>query len=465
MRVSLKTILLILAHVFVFNFLFVFRYPIQEAFAHQKEWKYGHGTFRGNALAYLKLYYSNITDEAYYYEWSTIVLGKSFEKAYPFEKRDKSPFYEHFFKPPSPHLPYRDIEFEYPPLMLLPLLLPRLVSHDYLGYIRLLSVFLSLIYLTCLAIFYQLWKKIPEAERFAWHRILFLSLLSILCLGQIFVTRLDVFPNLFSLLALLFFLNKKYTSCAFWIVLGTLTKGYAILLAPLFGIVLLLQKKYKDLSVSISWILLLLTGVSLALGYYTEGHYWDSFRFHANRGIQIESIYAMIPYSLYLFCKTHIFVYNSHNAVDITMSGIHYLLSCAKLLPPLLFLALYFIFWKKSKTLKEIHPLWLIQSSFLVIFSFMISFKVLSPQFLIWLIPLIFLISPAHKKEFYFLFLALLLLTQIIYPNFYWMLSDETHPEGVALLLTRNIALLILYGWAVKDWIARPLSSPSHADF
>ncbi|MDX6505922.1 MAG: hypothetical protein QOG06_566 [Gaiellaceae bacterium] len=73
--------------------------------------------------------------------------------------------------------------------------------------------------------------------------------------------------------------------------------------------------------------------------------------------------------------------------------------------------------------------------------------KVLSPQFLLWLVPLVALLrAPRHAV----LLLAVLGLTQAVYPGRYDALVGlQTVP--VALLAARDAVLLVLAGWLVAD--------------
>ncbi len=445
----------VLAHIFVFYILYAFRYSINDSNQAHRDWAHGSGNFHGTPLDYLKLYYSNVSDEAYYYEWSTLALGKSFENNYPFKERRGSPVEDYFSQKQERRLPYRDITFEYPPLFALFLIVIRLLSQDYLTFTHILAWILGSFYMASLWILYKIWKELPENQRFSWNYILGLSLLSILALGQLFVTRLDVIPSFLYLIAIYSFMKEKYFPSCIWIVLGIFTKGYSLLLAPLFGICLLIQKKYRPLLLSIFFIIFSFVGISLLLSQLTNGHYWDSYRFHASRGIQIESFYASIPYFFYITKLSHIFIYMSNGCVNIRFPFTYSLLSASKYLPLLVFGIFYLVFWKKSPKENQapLNKAWLLNSSLMLVFCFLVTFKVLSPQFLIWLIPLIFLNPMMRKRSFQVLWMSTLILTQVIYPNFYWMLSDDVTREGVILILSRNILLLGVFLLLLKDWM------------
>jgi hypothetical protein len=80
--------------------------------------------------------------------------------------------------------------------------------------------------------------------------------------------------------------------------------------------------------------------------------------------------------------------------------------------------------------------------------------KVLSPQFLIWLVPLIALAAGGRGLAAAGAFLFSLVLTQLWFPKRYWDLVD-LEPYPTWLLVARNIALLLLAA-LLAIVIARP---------
>ena len=114
---------------------------------------------------------------------------------------------------------------------------------------------------------------------------------------------------------------------------------------------------------------------------------------------------------------------------------------------------LCFMFWRvlRARDISNATPLLVVRTATLFVFLFILTFKVLSPQFLIWLTPLLYLISSGHNKAFFTTFLGLMFLTQMIWPNFYFLL-EEAHPIGVIMLLVRNLGLVGLFAWMTAEW-------------
>jgi hypothetical protein len=99
-------------------------------------------------------------------------------------------------------------------------------------------------------------------------------------------------------------------------------------------------------------------------------------------------------------------------------------------------LALWFVFARRRRSREE-----LVRFSAATVVAFIALGKVLSPQFLIWLIPLVPLV---RRWSAALLFVAALVLTQAWFPQHYWdyaLRFDETRSW---LVLTRDVVLLAL---------------------
>ena len=77
--------------------------------------------------------------------------------------------------------------------------------------------------------------------------------------------------------------------------------------------------------------------------------------------------------------------------------------------------------------------------------------KVLSPQFLLWLVPLVPLVRGKRGFAATALLTAALVLTQVWFPKHYWGYALEFHRAGV--VLARDLALVVLF--AVLAWPVR----------
>lgn len=454
----------IILHIALLVGIFTYRFNLTESIAAREAWSEGNFAkpWGGHPQNYIKLYFSGMV-EVYFWEWSQVALGRGLPPEHPWSGHgwqqlgDKNEFLQKKIK--EVQKPYVDIPWEYPPLLMAPVLLAGSLSHDFLSFTRLLALQNALAYLFCLYLAYLIWRQIPQEKQTSFTSILALSFFSILCLGQVYVNRLDTFAAVFYLAALYTFLKERWASCALWILLGFLTKAYPIILAPLFLGMLLLKKNYRATAtfVGVGLLGLVLAGVVFHLG--TAGEGWRSFLYHGERGIQVESLYALLPYWTKLLFKFPIYLNDDHGAWHLTSPVLPWLNRLSSILPVVLFLVFYlynFIYYRKlwnGSQPKNTVP-FLITGSLGLLLLWLVTFKVLSPQFFVWLTPLVFLLPKMHSKIktnfFWVIYFAVLILTQVLWPNLYSQL-ERAEILGIILLTIRNLGLVILLGMVWKE--------------
>jgi len=74
--------------------------------------------------------------------------------------------------------------------------------------------------------------------------------------------------------------------------------------------------------------------------------------------------------------------------------------------------------------------------------------KVLSPQYLVWLIPLVPLVRSRRVQA---LLVAALVLTQVEFPARYWRLANELRPSISWVVLARDLVLVAIFALLVLE--------------
>jgi hypothetical protein len=90
--------------------------------------------------------------------------------------------------------------------------------------------------------------------------------------------------------------------------------------------------------------------------------------------------------------------------------------------------------------------------------------KVLSPQFLVWLIPLVPLVAGRRGVAAAGLLGAALVLTQVWFPFRYWDFADTFDPTVSVLVLARDlvlVGLVALLVWPAGRRLSRVAGRPS----
>ena len=185
-------------------------------------------------------------------------------------------------------------------------------------------------------------------------------------------------------------------------------------------------------------VLALFLDPALLLG---GGGFLQSLAYHANRGLQAESLAASVLIAL---GRVNEFVI-AYGAVEVRGPGTELASSLSPPITVILLLVTAFFMYREYRSGRlglEAFP----RYAAALILAFMLGSKVLSTQYVIWLLPLVPLgAGGAAGIVISTLFLAVCWTTTQVYPIHYTDLLHLRFP-GPHLLLTRNLLLLVLWG-------------------
>jgi uncharacterized membrane protein len=171
------------------------------------------------------------------------------------------------------------------------------------------------------------------------------------------------------------------------------------------------------------------------------GDFAGSFAYHADRGLQIESFAASVLMQLGGVSSV-VFAYGAFEAQgpDVGLaSSLSFPLMCTLLLVTALFM---YGAYRRGAAGPRAFP----RYAAALILAFMLGSKVLSPQYVIWLLPLVPLsVGGVPGLGVSAVFLAACFLTTQVYPIHYDDLLNLRSP-GPQLLLARNLLLACLWG-------------------
>jgi 4-amino-4-deoxy-L-arabinose transferase-like glycosyltransferase len=417
-------------------------------------------------LSPLRWYFRTGGDELDYLEYTRLVLKGQMD-------------YERVFKtrglpvpsPPARAWPYRDVRLEYPPLYLLFILPPGLLASElgYSSYRLALGVWLCLLHIVNLLLAWRLFRRIdtePPAQS-QLVRLLWWSLAFCLCMGNIVVLRLDHAVVSCSLLALLAF--KRSMGCegrprlmwAGWcgvaIAVGMMTKIVPGVLLPAVLMV------YRTVDGSSWWrrgalacvlgfatTLLLINAASV---WVFGPLYWQTFAYHLDRGVQIESLYAGVLLIAHLFGFA-VKVEGSYGSINLVSSAT----AAVRVLSPLIMLASAgcIIWWSRGQRHagapkpERWQQAGVLSIAWLV--AFILANKVFSPQFLIWLeAPLLaFVATRSGERPLGYLLLISAALSQVLFPRAYYLLEEQLLPVLIAVLNLRNGLVIALFACLLR---------------
>lgn len=352
-------------------------------------------------------------------------------------------------------IPYRDFPIEYPPLALVPFILPRLALGQPLPFSGYVVGFLAenVLFSTLIALalaHLALRGAVPRAPRLT----LALYALFVVFSAALLPWRYDLFPALLTALALLSVLRGRPAWAGIWAGLGVAAKLYPLVLLPVFGLYYLAAGQQRALvRMAIGGALAVLLSLLPFLFAFTAPDKLLGFlSYHQLRGLQLESLPAgaiLLAHNLGLTGAKLEFNYGALHLVSPWASAALEWL-------PLAFLAVFGVVsaaaWGRfreecagpGRRLPAAETL--VAYTAAALLAFIATNKVFSPQYIIWLLPFAPLLRPRQAL----LFLAILLITMALFPfDYSQLLALRRLP--VLLLNLRNLLVIVLLGWLLIE--------------
>jgi hypothetical protein len=365
---------------------------------------------------------------------------------------DVTHFHRHAAQTAQGLVPFRDFAIEYPPLIVPVFLAPRLIAADAPGY-RAAFVIEMLACNGLIVALVALWVGRREeigttAGRLAWYALAFLSLCPMA------VLRFDLAPTLLA-----------FAAAYAWGVgrsrLGGVLAGAGIL-AKIFPGVIALPGMLADWRISGSparrvrgllaltmataagtaaWLALAGTQVAWTLGY------------HMKRGIEIQSLYAGLLIAWQRVSAGEIAHDFRFGSMEVVGRGAEAL---ARLAFPLQAAALLLVAWRCRRA----GGLDVMRGSAAAVAAFVAFGKVLTPQFVLWLLPFAACVGGRPGTIGRGLLLAACVLTSLVYP--WW--TDQILGFGPLIVIAMNArnALLVAL-WAVWTLAPSAVAAPAGA--
>jgi hypothetical protein len=278
-----------------------------------------------------------------------------------------------------------------------------------------------------------------------------------LALGSVMLTRFDLWPAMLSAAACAALAFDRERSAGALLAAAVAAKVYPVLLLPLAVIHVLRQRGRAaawSFAAAFFLVLALLVGPFVVWGSHGIA---IALRYHAVRPLQIESIGS----ALLLWSGAGIYSpvvaagFGSHNLMGSVPERVA---SVSAVLQVLTIVMVWIRFWKTEGSLPQ-----MLTASAAVVAAGVALGKVLSPQFLIWLVPLVASVSGRHGRVAGALLIVAMLLTQLGFPSRYEQLVALDRGV-VELLLARDLTLLVLAAVLIHGVRPEPPgAAPSHS--
>lgn len=377
---------------------------------------------------------------------------------YQWHARDLQIYYESGLKLLQGSFPYRDFPLEYPPLALLPFALPWLLalgralgpqSYQWLFMIQ------NALYSTLIALSLARVTALGRMEQEAPAALAVYASLVIVS-APLLPWRYDLFPALLTMLALLSALAGRPVLAGVWIGLGGAAKLYPIVLLPIFCAYYFAGKARGALARLVLGCAAAIAAIALPFLLIDPPGLLAFLSYHELRGIQLESLPSgviLLAQALGLARVELVFNYGALHLVSP-------LADAALRWQPLVLILVFGVvyasglgrFRHEFATSGAVADASLAAYATMALLAFIVTNKVFSAQYIIWLLPFAPLLRPRQAG----LAAAVFVLTLIIFPFDYTdLLAMRVVP--VLLLNLRNVLAVALLSWLLVEHLPAPV--------
>jgi hypothetical protein len=355
-----------------------------------------------------------------------------------------TPIYQHYGNAIARgEVPYRDFAVEYPPGALPMFALPGLAEpgegQDVKpGFRHAFETLMWLCGAAVLAAMAVVLVSIRAGPVHAWSALVFAALAP-LAVGSVILSRFDLWPAALVALALAAFVTDRFRSGSFLLGCAIAAKLYPVVLVPLVVIYAWKRRGRRSGLTCLGLTAATLLVVFLPFVALSPAGVWHSLSGQLSRPLQIESLGASLLVAAHHLWGFGIEQQTSHGSQNLVGHAPSTLAAALTVVQACAVVGVCIAFGRTRPTRDG-----LIRASAAVLVVFIAFGKVLSPQFLIWLIPVVPLVRGRRGLLAAGLLLVAIVLTQLWFPFRYWDYVNDFDGTASWLVFGRNIALLAL---------------------
>ena len=335
------------------------------------------------------------------------------------------------------HVPYRDFAVEYPPGALPTFVLPALGRPSLSLYNREFQILIALCGIGALAAMWWALRSLGATLERTAAALCFFALAP-LVLGSVILYRYDLWPAALTVAGLAAVLARRERLGFAAIGLGVAAKAFpAVVLPPAFVYVWRTRGRREALLCLGAAVVVAALVVAPFLALAPHG-VWESIVRQTTRPLQIESLGSALLIAAHHAAGLGLTLDSSRGSQNLVGSLPHAFGSASSVLLALALVGIWVAAVRTPST-----PERLVRWSAASVTAFVALGKVLSPQFLIWLLPLVPLVRGRRGLAASALLGLALLLTQVWFPIRYFdLVAFEAFPSWV--LLARDLVLVAL---------------------
>jgi len=348
-------------------------------------------------------------------------------------------------------VPYRDIRPEYPPGALPAFVVPALLSDDEDGFRRIFESMMALFGVATVLLAAVTLRGLGASRERTVAALALVAAFPLL-LGSVVLTRFDLYPAALVLAALAALVHERDRLGFGLLGAAVAVKLYPAVLVPLVLAYVWRRRGRREalnaLAVSAAVVVLVFLPF-LAVAPDGVAH---SLGRQLSRPLQIESLGSALFLAAHHVLGLDVEMRSGHGSQNLHATGT----GLAAVLLSLVQIGVLSWIWLRRPGSKEELVRW----SAAALVAFVALGKVLSPQFLIWIAPVVPLVAGRRGLSASVLVAAALVTTQLWFPSPYWDLARELDALPPALVLVRDLLLVAVLVVLVTDRARERLRSP-----
>jgi hypothetical protein len=337
-------------------------------------------------------------------------------------------------------VPYRDFALEYPPGALPVFALPGLAEpgHDQNVTPAFRRTFETLMWMCGAVALLAMALTLRQLRAPPWPPLLFAALAP-LALGSVILSRFDLWPAALAACAVAALVTSRFRAGHLVLGLGAAAKIYPGVLLPLAVAYTWKRRGRKEALNCLALTIGVFGLLFLPFAVLAPGGVWDSIKIQLERPLQVESLGAAL-----LLVGHHVFGFGlagetSHGSQNLAGAAAGAVGVASTVLQAAVLVWIWVSFARGPATSSA-----LVRACAAAVCAFVAFGKVLSPQYLIWLIPVVPLVRGRRGLGAGALLLAALVLTQTWFPFRYFRLALDFETGLTWVLLARDIVLAAL---------------------
>jgi hypothetical protein len=340
-------------------------------------------------------------------------------------------------------VPYRDFELEYPPGALPAFALPGLAepgeNQDVTpGFRRTFETLMWLCGAAAICAMAIVFRALRRRPATAWAALVFAAVAPLL-LGTVILSRFDLWPAAIVAAALAALVSGRLRLAHGLFGLGITAKLYPAVFLPLGVAYVWRRFGRREAFVCLGIAAGVVAVIFLPFFVLSPGGVWHSVSVQLGRPLQVESLGSALLLAAHHAFGLGVTGETSHGSQNLAGSGANAVGIGSTIVQAALLVWIWVTF-ARGDTRRET----LIRACAAALCVFVAFGKVLSPQFLIWLIPVVPLVRGRRGLWASGLLATALLLTQLWFPFRYFRLALDFEPGLSWLLLARDLVLVAL---------------------